>query len=129
MASTTINIPRGDEKVFTYTLYVLEAGVKRPLTAPEFTGMVFKFTAKRRLADTDANAVFQLASNGTTPGIVIDTATSKATITIPKAVTETVKPAGEPLYYDLRMFEADGTPHTFVSDRLDVMPNVTRTVP
>lgn len=128
MASNTITIPRGDEKVFTFTLYMVEAGVKRLLTTPELTGAKLKFTVKKRLADADADAVFQLTSNPAV-GIVIDTGTSKAVITIPKAVTEAVKPGGEPLYYDLRMIDTSGNPHTFVSDKLDVVPNVTRTIP
>lgn len=128
MAGTTITIPRGDQKVFTFTLYIVEAGVKRLLTTPELTGATLKFTAKKRLADTDASALFQLTSNPAV-GIVIDTGTSKATVTIPKAVTEGAKPDGEPFYYDLRMIDSSGNPHTFVSDKLDVVPNVTRTVP
>ncbi len=129
MASTTISIPRGDEKVFTFTLYVVENNTKRVLTAGELAGMTFRFTAKRRLTDADSVALVQLSSAGGSPGIVINTSTSKATVTIPKAVTESVKPGGEPFFYDLRMFDSSGRPHTFVSDKLEVVPNVTRTVP
>lgn len=126
MASTLITIPRGDEKTFVFSLYLYENSTRRPLTTLELTDMVFRFTVKRRFTDADADAVFQVSSDGTSPGIVVDTGTSKAVVTIPKASTEAAKADGEQFHYDLRMFDTENTPHTFVSDVLEVVPNVTR---
>ncbi len=127
-ASNSISMFRGDVKTIVFALTITEADITRALTPSELTGVVIKFTAKRNVADSDAAAVVALSSAGASPGVVINTAASTATVTIPAASTANVAALGAALTYDLQISNTDGSnPHTFTVDTLAVDADVTRT--
>lgn len=124
--NTSLSMFRGDGKTFVFTLSITENGVTRPLTPSELTAVTVKFTAKRNAANPDADAVIAL-SNAPGGGVVVDTANSKATVTIPPASTATLPTFMAALVYDLQVTaQADGIPHTLVVDQLSVNADVTR---
>lgn len=118
---------RGDVKAVVFTLTITAAGVTRLLTPGELAGVVIKFTAKRRLGDSDAAAVIALSSAGASPGVVINAGASTATVTIPPSSTSGLAALGAVLTYDLQLTDSDSLPHTFVVDTLAVDGDVTRT--
>lgn len=114
---TLLSMTRGDTGVFQVTL-TDSAGDPLVLTDRELT-----FTVKRRLLDSDDDALIQKTVGA---GIVVaDAETGVATITIDPADTSEIA-NGPSLYWDIQV-QADDDVRTPLSGRLVLMPDVTRT--
>jgi hypothetical protein len=91
-------------------------------------GALLWFTAKRRLSDTDAQAVLRLGSPGTgLTGITItDSPNGAITVTVPAGATDALPDFTVTLYWDLQYRSAGGRVATANSGTLLVSPDVTR---
>jgi hypothetical protein len=89
------------------------------------------FTAKRKTAVADADAVIRLGSPTTgLTGITLNLPASDddnmATITVPVDVTAVLPPARTELVYDVQLLEPSGRKTTVATGNLTVLADVTR---
>jgi len=122
VATVDLEMYRGDDKEFPFSLWVDENGTRRALTVGELTGAEMRFTVKRSRRDPDSSAVMSLVSPD---DIAINTATSKCTVAITPAHTAGVDEMGETFEWDLQM-KAGGKVRTLLSGALRVVGDVTR---
>lgn len=115
---TLLSMTRGDTGVFQVTL-TDSAGDPLVLTDRELT-----FTVKRRLSDSDDDALIQKTVG---EGIVVsEDEPGVATITIDPVDTSGIA-NGPSLYWDIQV-QADDDVRTPLSGRLIVIPDATRTI-
>lgn len=114
----TFEIWRGDTELFTAT--ITESG------APvDITGCSLKFTAKRSLADSDADAVFQRATGGS--GIAITNGPGGiAQIAIASSNTSSLT-VPTLCYCDLQLVDTFGNVSTTATGTILIKVDVTRT--
>lgn len=119
MASTfNHTIYRGDTPSFTLTF-------TRAGTAFDIGGASVWFTAKRKVTDADADAVFQKTIGD---GVTLTAlgAGGIATATLAEADTESLPDHEVALEVDVQLLEADGTKTTTSRGVLRVRPDVSR---
>lgn len=118
MANFTIKAVRGDTITLDFT-------VKRPAggAAVDLTGATFTFTAKKKLSDADAAALFQKTLGS---GVsVTNAANGQGRVTVAPADTTSLPDYETDLYCDLQMTEAVGTVTTVAEGILRIRPDVT----
>lgn len=113
-----VTIRRGDSRVLAITDAVDAAGA-----AYAWTDDQIRFTVKRSLADSDAEAVFQKTRES---GAIVPGAAGEATIRIDPADTAGLPDQAIVLEWDLQVTTAAGDVHTLDSGRITVDPEVTR---
>jgi hypothetical protein len=111
VAELSLQAFRGDTNIYDLTATRTVAGVTSPVP---LTGASIWFTAKRKLADADVNAVIR-KGNGPTgfSGITVtDASNGLATLTILPADSASLEAGDVRLYCDVQVKEADGTTST-----------------
>ncbi len=119
MAGKKRKFYRGD----TYTLDLTVTLDALPL---DLTGATIKLTAKRSIADSDADAAFQVE------GTLLDAAAGLAQVVIPATATNdrTAYPDdGTTLVYDLELTEQGGRRTTLEVGTFQILADVSRTTP
>jgi hypothetical protein len=110
---------RGDDRVLTVTI-IEEGG---PL---DLTGVLLRFTAKRKLTDADSDAVISKATgDGISHGM--DPTLGIATVTLDAEDTEGEAPG--PLRWDVQLTDGDGLVRTIATGRLVLLADASVTVP
>ena len=119
VAPTLIRMFRGDTKAITLT-------IQRNNAAVNLTGMTIWLTAKRKVSDLDAAAIFQKSTAG---GIVVSSPATAgiAVATIAPADTSGLEDEILNLVCDVQVKDSGGTITTVSSFTLQVLPDVTRT--
>lgn len=113
-----VTIRRGDTRLLAVVDAVDAAG-----DAYVWTDDQIRFTVKRSLADTDAEAVFVKTR---AEGAIVPGAAGEATIRIEPADTQTLPEQAIVLEWDLQVTTAGGDVYTLDSGRMTVDPEATR---
>lgn len=106
----------------------LPPGTSNPYVPVDLTGAKLWMTAKKKLTDTDAKAVFQITSPS---DITIDTTptTGRAKVTVPASATLSVvfpvDTAQLEIYYDIQVKTSTGIVQTVASGKLILTEDVT----
>ncbi len=117
--STNLKMIRGDT-------YIFELAVILNGEAVDLTGGTLTMTAKWDIADSDANAVFQIS---TTSGdiVVTDAVGGLATVTISHAKTVNLPSHVVNLVYDIQLLDVNTQYFTVLTGILSVYPDSTTT--
>jgi carbon monoxide dehydrogenase subunit G len=117
---TALSMTRGDDESFDVVVKT-KAGV-----VVDITGMDLRFTAKRRVSDTDAQAVI---SKTTGAGITTTSAVNGAARIDVEAADTTALTATTRLTWDLQGTDETGTVRTLARGGLRIEADVSRTTP